>query len=924
MVDAGIDIEEEELVGSVHQRRAARRLKRENSMPRNGAGNRMSPTRARSGRALSPVRGKSRRDVSPLRAMSHRNNSPLMARSSHGALQSSEEFSPPPQRVSNITPKAAAVAAAAATPQKPASLELSVELLQGKGLAACDTNIFGKETTSDPYVIVSILTQDDKEIKIGKTKHIPTTLNPKWNTTVSKVIPPGSIPGTTYTLQLTIMDYDMIGDDDCMGIVKIPMTLEATSKGSNWYEIPKDSAEKAKGKIQVGVESKLHYDMGSFLGNKPATPASVQQPQEEEEEEEPQEGLGGLKSMLQTNAKGLLGVGKLVGTTALGAGMAVGSTALEAGTTVVSTTTNVGISAAGAVVGADNVKMVTDKVKEVGDVATNATTAVGGFIKDKLFDEDTSSNSEKEQDEMEDIYKEEESLELKLEVIKGDGLAPKDKNFIGRNVSSDPYVIVEVWPKGVPLEDGPPKGKPVTVGRSKTINKSLNPVWKHKFDTCYVPIKKLDMEEAQLRIRIYDDDFGLGDDDPMGNIDIFLQPKKHMDIKDKWYHVSATSASGASGRVQLSWETNQMLHRRVIGQRKKVKQVVQMPEPEEVEMSASMPARLADDHDQLMQAAIIAQNMRNTFIHASVQPREKRRMRRTASVPEGEEKDRRRNRRGPSSRPSDRPSSKRPGSSRRIAGDGSKQRSSSRRELGDKHKSSRTRRASHMDAPQSDKTKKSIRQTRSHLPKDEGDGSHGRSRSADPSSLLKKAGVSSRRTKDKEESRRSKPRRDEGAEGEKKRVSKSGRSGRVKPSSRVKGMDDSGGSLSSRRHEDDGLNESTSSRGGSDGVEEKKARVSSSGDKKLKKKSSRGETSGRKKEGSSRDKPSSRSSRSGAHHSSSKRESKSKRSGDAPRPRSSKGGSEAKKGLLAECEELRASYLEAKPFLATQGSRKAI
>ena len=171
-------------------------------------------------------------------------------------------------------------------------------------------------------------------------------------------------------------------------------------------------------------------------------------------------------------------------------------------------------------------------VKAVTDNLTSATNAMGEFFKDPtsaLFNDGT--QDEKEEEEMEKIYKEEEVLELELTLHQGDGLAPKDKNFIGRNVSSDPYAIVEVWPKGIPGEDQKAKAEPIEFGRTPTIKKNLNPVWEHKFKTVRVPVKKLDMEEAQLRVRILDDDFGLGDDDPMGAVELYLQPKKHMDIK---------------------------------------------------------------------------------------------------------------------------------------------------------------------------------------------------------------------------------------------------------------------------------------------------------------------------------------------------------------------------------------------------------
>ena len=103
---------------------------------------------------------------------------------------------------------------------------------------------------------------------------------------------------------------------------------------------------------------------------------------------------------------------------------------------------------------------------------------------------------------------------LEITVHKGEGLVAKDRNVMGKKVSSDPYVVLEIWPKGIPDDMEREKDYPNDrFGRSPTKMKTLNPEWNHSFDAHYVLMDELDIEEAQLRVRIIDDDFGVSYDD---------------------------------------------------------------------------------------------------------------------------------------------------------------------------------------------------------------------------------------------------------------------------------------------------------------------------------------------------------------------------------------------------------------------------
>lgn len=458
------------------------------------------------------------------------------------------------------------------------SLDLSVELIRGEDLAAKDRNMFGKLTSSDPYVIASVLCEGQEEILIGQTKHLKATLNPKWNVAVSKEFAPGTLKRDNYTLQLKLMDYDLFGDDDCMGIVKIPMKLENVSKAATWYDVPKDSATNAKGRIQVAIEAKAQLDAKKSLisqGKRSTSQIHLLQKIGEEDVKN-----NNPKPDMKRSASSLLGVKtSMFGGSSSSSGnkneqftstksstsSMMGGTAnifLEAGTAMANTTTYMGSAMASTALEGANMATAASNTMGSTMLSMMAPTSLSMFGKTKK----NNKTQEFAAEEYENVYKEQACLCLQLTVHAGDGLVAKDRNAMGIKVSSDPYVVVEVWPKGIPADE---KSVPkLRFGRTATVRKNLSPVWEHTFEPFNVPMEDMDMEEAQLRIRILDDDFGIGDDDPMGSIDIFLQPTKILDVTEKWYHVSATSASRASGRILLSLTTLQANQSIVVGRKK--------------------------------------------------------------------------------------------------------------------------------------------------------------------------------------------------------------------------------------------------------------------------------------------------------------------------------------------------------------------
>jgi len=148
---------------------------------------------------------------------------------------------------------------------------VNIQVLKAKNLVAKDRNIFGKRTTSDPYVLVSLsctpaeTVSNQKrvqKIELGRTQTISKHLSPTWNYTL-----PSDIPFSRYneTLQLVfeIFDQDKLSSDDSLGVVKLEALQWKDSSGASvWHEIPKDSAKNVSGMIKINISTSLHRVQG--------------------------------------------------------------------------------------------------------------------------------------------------------------------------------------------------------------------------------------------------------------------------------------------------------------------------------------------------------------------------------------------------------------------------------------------------------------------------------------------------------------------------------------------------------------------------------------------------------------------------------------------------------------------------------------
>lgn len=149
---------------------------------------------------------------------------------------------------------------------------IQCSVLQAKELVAKDRNMFGKKISSDPYVQVSLLCipsskvpgkkMQAQKIKLARTETMKKNLSPTWNFSHTAAIP-YSRKNEIIHLMFEIYDEDQMSSDDLMGIVKLPALKWKDSNGSSiWYEIPKDSAKKATGSMQLKVSTSLRRVQG--------------------------------------------------------------------------------------------------------------------------------------------------------------------------------------------------------------------------------------------------------------------------------------------------------------------------------------------------------------------------------------------------------------------------------------------------------------------------------------------------------------------------------------------------------------------------------------------------------------------------------------------------------------------------------------
>lgn len=113
---------------------------------------------------------------------------------------------------------------------------------------------------------------------------------------------------------------------------------------------------------------------------------------------------------------------------------------------------------------------------------------------------------------------------LTIEVLTGSGLIGMDR----KGSSSDPYVIVQIWPEAASNGSG-------QVIRTKCIKRTLNPAWNETFDF----IIDKDINNVSLGLTIWDYE-SMSKPDPMGEVAIILDYMPRGERVEKDYPVTAS------------------------------------------------------------------------------------------------------------------------------------------------------------------------------------------------------------------------------------------------------------------------------------------------------------------------------------------------------------------------------------------------
>ena len=101
--------------------------------------------------------------------------------------------------------------------------------------------------TSDPFVAVQV-----SGVKSTKTKVVKKTLHPEWNQTLELILPPGN----EEPLRCQVFDHDVIGANDFLGEVVVPLDiLDFGQVVDKWYDLePRENKDElVSGSIHLQV-----------------------------------------------------------------------------------------------------------------------------------------------------------------------------------------------------------------------------------------------------------------------------------------------------------------------------------------------------------------------------------------------------------------------------------------------------------------------------------------------------------------------------------------------------------------------------------------------------------------------------------------------------------------------------------------------
>uniref|UniRef100_A0A4W5RRW7 Synaptotagmin 6 n=1 Tax=Hucho hucho TaxID=62062 RepID=A0A4W5RRW7_9TELE len=110
----------------------------------------------------------------------------------------------------------------------PTAGRLTLTVIKCRNLKAMDITGY-----SDPYVKVSLVC-DGRRLKKKKTTIKKNTLNPTYNEAIIFDIPPDSMDHVS--LHISVMDYDMVGHNEIIGVNRVGCSAEGLGKG-HWNEM---------------------------------------------------------------------------------------------------------------------------------------------------------------------------------------------------------------------------------------------------------------------------------------------------------------------------------------------------------------------------------------------------------------------------------------------------------------------------------------------------------------------------------------------------------------------------------------------------------------------------------------------------------------------------------------------------------------
>ena len=124
----------------------------------------------------------------------------------------------------------------------PPQRKLQVVVIEARDLVAAD-----RGGTSDPFVAVQV-----SGVKSTKTKVVKKTLHPEWNQTLELILPPGN----EEPLRCQVFDHDVIGANDFLGEVVVPLdVLDFGQVVDKWYDLePRENKDElVSGSIHLQV-----------------------------------------------------------------------------------------------------------------------------------------------------------------------------------------------------------------------------------------------------------------------------------------------------------------------------------------------------------------------------------------------------------------------------------------------------------------------------------------------------------------------------------------------------------------------------------------------------------------------------------------------------------------------------------------------